>query len=142
MKEYLIKTEKELPQAAEWFINQINDATIFAFSGEMGAGKTTFIKAICQSLKVEQVVSSPSFALVYEYFSPTRGKIYHFDLYRIKDISELYDLGYEDYLYNDSLCFIEWPEIAMDLMPPGTVHVTIEVNPDNSRKLIISAKLR
>jgi len=139
MQEYLVKNEAGLRDAAEWFLENMRGAKIFAFSGEMGAGKTTLIKAICRALNVGQVVSSPSFALVYEYISPEAGTIYHFDLYRIEDISELYDLGYEDYFYNDSICFIEWPEVAEDLLPPGTVHVRIEVNPDLSRKIFLNA---
>ncbi len=138
MSEYLIKSESELSCAADWFINNIQDRKIFTFSGEMGAGKTTFIKAICKALKVEQVVSSPSFALVYEYYSPLKGSIYHFDLYRVKEISELYDLGYEDYFYSDSLCLIEWPEIAEYLFPPDRVSVKIEVNQDESRRVIMN----
>lgn len=138
MMEYLIKSENELPAAADWFINNIQNRNIFTFSGEMGAGKTTFIKAICKALKVEQVVSSPSFALVYEYYSPVKGNIYHFDLYRLKDVSELFDLGYEDYFFNDSLCLIEWPEIAEDLLPPRAVRVIIRVNPDGSRTVIMN----
>ncbi|MFW5820701.1 MAG: tRNA (adenosine(37)-N6)-threonylcarbamoyltransferase complex ATPase subunit type 1 TsaE [Bacteroidota bacterium] len=138
MKEYIIENEKALKNAARWFLGQMNDSRIFAFSGEMGTGKTTFIKTLCRELKVEENVSSPSFALIYEYSSPEMGIIYHFDLYRIKEISELYDLGYEDYLYSGNLCFIEWPEIAEDLLPPGTVNVLIEVLPDNSRRMILN----
>lgn len=135
MKEFLLKNESELPDAAKWFLENMNSSRIFAFSGEMGAGKTTFIKAICKESGVRENVSSPSFALVYEYSSPLLGTIYHFDLYRIKEVSELYDLGYEDYFYSNKICFIEWPEIAEDLLPPGTVRVEIIVKSDNSRKI-------
>ncbi len=137
MQSYLIKDERGVKKAARWFIDKMNDLKIFAFAGEMGAGKTTLIKAICNELKVAETVSSPSFALVYEYNSPLVGLIYHFDLYRIKEISELFDIGYEDYLYSGNICLIEWPEIAQGLLPPETVNLLIEVNPDNTRRIII-----
>jgi tRNA threonylcarbamoyladenosine biosynthesis protein TsaE len=135
MKDFQLKNESGLPDAAQWFIQNMGSSRIFAFRGEMGAGKTTLIKAICRELKVQENVSSPSFALVYEYMSPLIGTIYHFDLYRLKELSELYDLGYEDYFYSDKHCFIEWPEIAEELLPPGTVNIEIKVNPDDSRKI-------
>jgi tRNA threonylcarbamoyladenosine biosynthesis protein TsaE len=137
MHEFLLKTEKETAEAARWFIPLIKQHKIFAIYGEMGAGKTTLIKAICRELKVAETVSSPTFALVYEYHSPEKGIIYHFDLYRIKELTELFDLGYEDYVYSGNLCFIEWPEIAGELLPPETVKVKIEVNPDNSRTITL-----
>lgn len=137
MIEYILKDETGLPGAATWFLENMGSSNIFAFRGEMGAGKTTLIKAICRELEVQENVSSPSFALVYEYMSATMGTIYHFDLYRIKELSELFDLGYEDYFYSSKLCFIEWPEIAEELLPPGTVNVEIKVNQDNSRKITL-----
>lgn len=138
MYEFIVENEKKIINAARWLLGHMDDFRIFSFKGEMGAGKTTLIKAICEQLGVSENVSSPSFALVYEYSSPREGIIYHFDLYRIKEKSELFDLGYEDYLYSGNLCFIEWPEIAEDLLPPETVKVLLEVNPDNSRKIILN----
>jgi tRNA threonylcarbamoyladenosine biosynthesis protein TsaE len=99
----------------------------------MGAGKTTFTKAICEVLGVEDVINSPTFAIVNEYRSAEAELIYHFDFYRIKKIEEVYDMGYEDYFYSGALCFIEWPELVEDLLPEGTVKVTIEEKEDGSR---------
>jgi tRNA threonylcarbamoyladenosine biosynthesis protein TsaE len=112
---------------------------VFAFYGKMGAGKTTFIKAVSEQLGVTDVVTSPTFAIVNEYHisgapNATPAKIYHFDLYRIKRVEELYDMGYEDYFYDPTaLCFIEWPEMAEELLPPETVRLTIEEQPDGTR---------
>ena len=138
--EFFLKDEKHLGEAARWFVQQMKTGGVYTFSGEMGAGKTTLIKAICKELKVGEVVSSPTFALVYEYNSPIAGTLYHFDLYRLKDISELYDLGYEDYFYGSGTCFIEWPEIAENLLPPGTNRLVITVNSDKSRHLSLKAE--
>jgi tRNA threonylcarbamoyladenosine biosynthesis protein TsaE len=128
-----IPSEKDILKAAGQFTEAIGHRRVFAFYGGMGAGKTTLIKAICKVLNVGEVVSSPTFALVYEYTSPKAGIIYHLDLYRIKDISELYDLGYEDYFYSGNLCFIEWPEKAENLLPADVVKVFIDVQSDGSR---------
>ncbi len=139
MKVFEIPDEKNILQAAFAFTRELGDRRVFAMYGEMGAGKTTFIKAICKVLNVEDVVSSPTFALVYEYSSAEAGVIYHFDLYRIKEIEELYDLGYEDYFYSGNLCFIEWPEKAEYLLPEDAVKVFITVNPDGSRTVKMEA---
>lgn len=138
MKFFHLKNEEALPDAASWFVRNMGDAKVFAISGELGAGKTTLIKAICEALEVKETVSSPTFALVYEYFSPVVGTIYHFDLYRIKKLSELFDLGYEDYFYSDKICLIEWPELAEDLLPQDACHVKIVVNQDESRKISLA----
>ena len=99
-------------EAARQFVTATGENTVFAFYGKMGAGKTTFIKAVCEELGVEDVITSPTFAIVNEYRSDTTGElIYHFDFYRIKKIEEVYDMGYEDYFYSGALCFIEWPEL-------------------------------
>ena len=101
--------------------------------GKMGAGKTTFTKAVCECLGVEDVINSPTFAIVNEYRSDSGELIYHFDFYRIKKLEEVYDMGYEDYFYSGALCFIEWPELVEELLPGNTVKVTIEENEDGSR---------
>ena len=93
----------------------------------MGAGKTTFIKSICEELGVKDVMSSPTFSIVNEYRSAAGEKIYHFDFYRIKNISEAYDLGYEDYFYSNAFCFIEWPEKIQELLPKEAVKVKLSV---------------
>lgn len=126
-----------IEQPAKEFAKLFADYRIFAFYGEMGAGKTTFIKALCKEAGVTDIVSSPSFALIYEYMTGSGNTIYHFDFYRIKKLSELYDLGYEDYLYSGNICFIEWPEKAEDILPSETVKVFLTVNEDGSRKLMV-----
>ena len=138
----MIKIEnlENIREAAREFISQIGEHTVFAFFGKMGAGKTTFIKAVCEELGVEDVITSPTFAIVNEYTSPSERSggvpIYHFDFYRIKKLEEVYDMGYEDYFYSGALCFIEWPELIEELLPEDAVRVTIEENPDGSRCII------
>lgn len=120
--------------AAEQFVNNMRNRRIFAFYGKMGAGKTTFIRAVCHKLGVEEEVTSPSFAIVNEYRSDTlRESIFHFDFYRIKKIEEVYDLGYEDYFYGGGLNFIEWPELIEPLLPEDTVKVEIAENSNGGR---------
>ena len=127
-------TPEALPEAARTFVRAIDQATVFAFYGKMGAGKTTFIKAVCEALGVTDVVNSPTFSIVNEYRSDTTGElIYHFDFYRIQRLEEVYDMGYEDYFYSGALCFIEWPELVEELLPGDAVKVTIEEQPDGSR---------
>ena len=119
--------------AAQEFIDQMGDNKIFAFYGSMGAGKTTFVKALCKAMGVTDTVNSPTFAIVNEYETPMGYPIYHFDFYRIKRLAEVYDMGYEDYYYGRGLCFIEWPELVEALLPEETVKVTIEEQPDGTR---------
>ena len=124
-----------IDDAARQFVEAIGDRTVFAFFGGMGAGKTTFIKAVCQQMGVtEDMVSSPTFAIVNEY-EGSSGSIYHFDFYRIRQISEAVNMGFDDYLYSGNLCFIEWPELVEPLLPEDTVRVIIEEHPDGSRIL-------
>lgn len=120
--------------AAREFVAGMGDGKVFAFYGKMGAGKTTFIKAVCEELGVGDVITSPTFAIVNEYESETQTlTIYHFDFYRIKKIEEVYDMGYEDYFYGGGLCFIEWPELIEELLPEDAVKVTIAEQEDGSR---------
>ena len=119
--------------AAQEFIAQMGDNKIFAFYGAMGAGKTTFVKALCEAMGVTDTVNSPTFAIVNEYDTPSGRPIYHFDFYRIKRLAEVYDMGYEDYFYGRGLCFIEWPELVEELLPEETIKVTIEEQPDGTR---------
>ena len=129
-------TPEALPEAARTFVRAIDQATVFAFYGKMGAGKTTFIKALCEELGVTDVVNSPTFSIVNEYRSDTTGElIYHFDFYRIQRLEEVYDMGYEDYFYSGALCFIEWPELVEELLPGDAVKVQIEEQPDGSRTI-------
>lgn len=134
--EIKIQSLEHIHEAAREFIAAMGDNTVFALYGKMGAGKTTFIKALCQELGVEDVVTSPTFAVINEYRSDIAGElIYHFDFYRIKKMEEVYDMGYEDYFYSGALCFIEWPELVEELLPGNTIKVTIEELEDGSRKL-------
>ncbi len=130
----LIPSIEKLPEAAKSFIEMMGDATVFAFYGAMGAGKTTFISALCEALGINDVVNSPTFSIVNEYRSDTTGElVYHFDFYRIRKIDEVYDMGYEDYFYSGALCLIEWPELIEDLLPEDAVRVSITEQEDGTR---------
>ena len=134
-----INTLEEIEAAARQFVEAMGDNTVFAFYGKMGAGKTTFIKAVCTLLGVTDNITSPTFAIVNEYRSDIAGElIYHFDFYRIKKLEEVYDLGYEDYFYSGAVCFIEWPELIEELLPGNTIKVTIEEEADGARVLTMS----
>jgi tRNA threonylcarbamoyladenosine biosynthesis protein TsaE len=137
MQEIQILSPGKIQNPAREFIKLIQHNNVVAFYGELGAGKTTFFKAVCKELGVIDIVSSPTFALVYEYKTSGNEKIYHFDLYRINDPSELFDLGYEDYFYSGNRCFIEWPEKAENLLPADCLRVNITVSSDGSRTLKI-----
>lgn len=134
MKTIQIKHLDTIREAAREFVANMDDRTVFAFRGSMGAGKTTFIKAICEELGVEDVINSPTFAIINEYRSTTTGElIYHFDFYRINKLSEAEDIGTEDYFYSGALCFIEWPEKIEELLPGDVVEVAITEQTDGSR---------
>ena len=125
---------KELPVIARKLVEQFAEERVFAFYGKMGAGKTTFIQSVCRVLGSDDTVTSPTFALINEYNTQKNGSVFHFDFYRIKNLEEVFDLGYEDYLYSGSYCLIEWPELIESLLPEKVVKVKIEVEPDGSRK--------
>jgi tRNA threonylcarbamoyladenosine biosynthesis protein TsaE len=131
-----ISSLESIREAAREFIQHIGEHRVFAFYGEMGAGKTTFIKAICEELGVEDVITSPTFAIVNEYSLADGDCIYHFDFYRIKKLEEVYDMGFEDYFYSGALCFIEWPELIEEVLPEDAVKVNITENADGSRTII------
>ena len=135
--EITITDIEHIGNSARQFVEAIGDHRVFAFYGSMGAGKTTFIKAVCEQLGVEDVITSPTFAIVNEYSLPCGGRlegsVFHFDFYRIKRLDEVYDMGYEDYFYSGSLCFIEWPELIEELLPDDAVRVIINEQPDGSR---------
>ena len=129
-----IPSLEKMPQAVEQFIAAMADRKVFAFYGKMGAEKTTFIKELCNALGTDDEVNSPTFAIVNEYATP-QGPIFHFDFYRIKKEEEVYDIGYEDYVYSGNLCFMEWPELIEDMLPEDTVRVNIVENEDGTRTL-------
>ena len=131
--EIKIESLERIREAAREFISHMGDHHIYAFYGHMGAGKTTFIKAICEELGVKEVVTSPTFAIVNEYTTAEGVPVYHFDFYRIKKLEEVYDMGYEDYFYSDGLCFIEWPEMMEELLPEDCTKVQITENADSTR---------
>jgi tRNA threonylcarbamoyladenosine biosynthesis protein TsaE len=135
--EIVINNIKDINKAAQTFIDNMPEGNVIAFYGNMGAGKTTFIKALCEELGVEDEVTSPTFAIVNEYTCTNApSKIYHFDFYRIKKLEEVYDMGYEDYFYSDSLCLIEWPELIEELLPDDVTKVHIIEQSDGSRKIV------
>ncbi len=133
-----IKSLENIREAAREFINKIDGNRVFAFNGKMGAGKTTFIKAICEEMGVKETVNSPTFSIVNEYEAANGQIIYHFDCYRINKIQEALDLGAEEYLYSGNLCFIEWSENIAPILPDSTVNVNIEEKENGARKVMIS----
>jgi len=133
-----IHSVKELDKAAENLLASFPDCRIFAFFGKMGAGKTTFIQAVCRMLGSADYVTSPTFALINEYYGENSVPIYHFDFYRVKHIEEVFDIGYEEYLYSGNYCLIEWPEIIEVILPENFVEVKIDVEDSGAR--IISAE--
>jgi tRNA threonylcarbamoyladenosine biosynthesis protein TsaE len=128
----------EIENAAAEFIRAIRDKKLIAFHGEMGAGKTTFIHAICNMLSVKDVVGSPTFSIINEYMDGSGNIIFHLDLYRLKDEAEAIAAGVEDCLYSGNLCMVEWPEKAAGIFPPDTVHCYLKSVSHNERKLQIN----
>ena len=126
-------------EAATRFWKAIDTKKVIAFHGNMGAGKTTFIHALCETKRVKDVVGSPTFSIINEYYFSS-GKIFHIDLYRLKDEEEAIRAGVEDCIYSDHICFVEWPEKAPGIFPPETVHAFIEVADSETRHLTIQDK--
>lgn len=135
MSKIIINNINNIDHAAAKLLKDFEKNRIFAFFGEMGAGKTTFIQALCKELDVIQVVSSPTFAIVNEYHTLNKNSIYHFDFFRIKNIEEIFDFGYQDYFYSGNYCFIEWPELIENILPVDTVPVKITVGNKGERML-------
>ena len=136
--EIKIQSLEDITSAAQKFVDEMCENCVFAFYGKMGAGKTTFIKAICEALGVKDVVASPTFAIVNEYADAAGQPVYHFDFYRIKNLREAVDIGCEDYFYSGYPCFIEWPELVEELLPEDTVKVSVEVLEDESRRITLA----
>lgn len=133
--EITINSIDEIAQAARDFKAAIGDHRVIAFHGEMGAGKTTFIKALCAEFGVTDNVASPTFAIINEYLAGDGSTIYHFDLYRMETIADLQNIGVEDYFFSGNFCLVEWPELAEPLFPNNVLNVTISVLPDKTRKI-------
>ncbi len=146
LKTFTVGNLEEIDKVAEEFIRYISESdlqsNIFAFYGKMGAGKTTFIKAICKALGVQDNVNSPTFTIINEYKSTKGFPIYHFDFYRINRIQEAYDIGTEDYFSGSGLCLIEWPEKIAEILPEDCIKVSITTNPDLSRTVSITNRLQ
>ena len=133
--EFVVNNLSDLSVVAKSLLNEIEKGRkIIAFNGEMGAGKTTLIKELCLAAGVEEKTSSPTFSIVNEYHRKNKEKIFHFDFYRIKNLQEAFDMGYEEYFYSGSVCLIEWPEKIMPLLPPNTLKVNIVIS-NNSRHI-------
>lgn len=133
----IIKDLASIREAAKEFVAQMDDHKIYLFYGSMGAGKTTFIRAICEELGVKDVINSPTFAIVNEYTDRKGEPIYHFDFYRINKVEEAYDFGYEDYFYSGHVCFVEWPEMIEELIPEDAVTVSIQEKANGEREVTI-----
>lgn len=134
---YLLPDVGALTEVAQQFIQEVLPwGDVFAFYAPMGTGKTTFIKALCEELGVTDVINSPTFSIINEYRAEPSGElIYHFDCYRLEQLSDALSLGAEDYLQSSALCLIEWPEVIEDILPADTVHVTLEELEGGVRKL-------
>ncbi len=128
-------TEKDLKEVATALLEQAGKANVWCFYGEMGAGKTTLIKAICSQLGVLDAMSSPTFSIVNEYLDDSGESIYHFDFYRLKEENEALDIGIEDYFYSESFCFIEWPEKIPNLIPEGHLKISVNLVDEKTRSI-------
>lgn len=142
-KSFEIESLENIGETAREFVRFVSESSelqsnLFAFYGKMGAGKTTFIKAICDALGVRDTVNSPTFTIINEYRSAKGFPVYHFDFYRITKLQEAYDIGVEDYFRGDGLCLMEWPERIGEILPDDVIRVDITVNADMSRTVTLS----
>jgi tRNA threonylcarbamoyladenosine biosynthesis protein TsaE len=137
MRKIEIDNIADIDFVAAKLLKEFEGKRVFAFFGEMGAGKTTFIQALCRKLDVIEVVNSPTFTIINEYHTKNGNSIYHFDFFRIKKIEEVFDFGYEDYFYSGNYCFIEWPELITDILPENAVLVKITIDQGGTRILEI-----
>ncbi len=137
MDKFVITDLSRIREVANQFLKIFSKPAVFCFYGSIGAGKTTFIQALCEQLEVEDVVNSPSFAIVNEYNTAKNESVYHFDFYRLKEEEEAYDLGYQEYFYTENYCFVEWPEKIESLLPDNRYDVFISVLEDMSREILV-----
>ena len=137
MLEIKINSLDGIADAARQFVDAMGENKVFAMFGPMGVGKTTFIKAVCEVLGVQDTITSPTFAIVNEYRTDSGEQIFHFDFYRIRKVEEAYDMGYENYIYSGAVCFLEWPELIEELLPEDAVRVTLTEEEDGTRTITI-----
>lgn len=137
MNTITIDSLSDLPKVAELVLESLNGRNVVAFFAPMGAGKTTLISTLMETLGSEDIVTSPTFALVNQYYTAEREPVYHFDFYRINSINEAFDMGYEEYFYSGDLCLVEWPEKVEQLLPDDTMVVKIEILDENTRRFTI-----
>ena len=137
MRQITIDSLSDLPKVADLVLESLNGRNVVAFFAPMGAGKTTLISTLMETLGSEDIVTSPTFALVNQYYTETREPVYHFDFYRINSINEAFDMGYEEYFYSGDLCLVEWPEKVEQLLPDDTMVVKIEIVDENTRRFTI-----
>lgn len=137
MRQITIDSLSDLPKVADLVLESLNGRNVVAFFAPMGAGKTTLISTLMETLGSEDIVTSPTFALVNQYYTETREPVYHFDFYRINSINEAFDMGYEEYFYSGDLCLVEWPEKVEPLLPEDTMVVKIEIIDENTRRFTI-----
>lgn len=130
-----ISSPDALEEAARKLLDEYPNKRVFALYGEMGAGKTTFIKALCRVLQVSDVTSSPSFGLIHEYITSPGDSLFHFDFYRLENLEEAFDIGCEEYLYGGQYCFLEWPELVEQILPNDTLRLSLKVAEDGTREL-------
>lgn len=137
MTTFTVDNIKELEEAADKILTFAEDQKFFAFYGEMGAGKTTLINVICSKLAIVDKPSSPTYSIVNEYITKTNKRMFHFDFYRIKNLDELFEMGYEEYFYKGDYCFVEWPEKIESFLPKNLVKITLAVQPNLSREITL-----
>lgn len=137
MKEFFISTEEDLIKPIKWLFENIGEKRIICLEGELGAGKTAFVKRAIKHLGSEDAVSSPTYSIINEYLFAD-SKCYHMDLYRLNTLEEALDIGIEEYLYSQNFCFIEWASIIEPILPKTSINIKIDVEEDSSRKILIS----
>ena len=138
MEVFEVKNTGELEKVAKSLAGMLKESPIALFFGEMGAGKTTFIKSLCKELGSEDVVTSPTFSIINDYSLKDGSLIHHFDFYRIKSVEEAYDLGYEEYFYSGEICLVEWPQLIESLLPESYIKVTIDVDIEDNRNITLN----
>lgn len=137
MQQFTARTPQDMEAIAPDIIKAIGDSRVVAMDAPMGAGKTTLVKAICKALGSTSVVNSPTFAIINDYELPSGKALYHFDLYRLKNIEEAFNMGFDEYFYSGNYCFVEWPAIAEDILPEDSKILTIQVQPDGARLITV-----